>query len=141
MTAGQTTQSAAHRHRELRSFGFILAGGILLLFGLFFPLLRDGRLQLTSWPWLAAPVLALVSLIAPMVLGPFNRVWLFVGHVLGYVNTRIILGIIFLFIFTPYSLVLKFVGKDPMQRRFVPEQESYRITSVQPKEKNLNRPY
>jgi hypothetical protein len=141
MTAAAQAKDIASRKKELRSFGFILAGGIMLLFGLLFPLLRDGCIHLASWPWMLAPFLVLVSLAAPMLLGPLNRGWLFIGDILGYVNTRIILGVIFLVIFTPYSFIMKLLKVDPMQRRLVPEQESYRINSKQPKNENLNRPY
>jgi len=126
---------------ELRSFGLVMAAAILALFGLLLPMLRDGHLRPASWPWLTAPVLVLVSLVAPRLLGIPHRVWMAVGHVLGYVNTRIILGVIFLCIFTPYSLVLRLLGRDPLQREFRPEMKSYRKTSHQPDEKNLNRPY
>lgn len=141
MTAAGTPTENSSRHTELRTFGLILAGGIIILFGLLFPWLREGRIQLTNWPWLLSPVLVLISLIAPMALGPLNKAWLFIGHVLGYINTRIILGILFLVIFTPYSIVLKLLNKDPMQRRLDPERESYRKDSDQPKMENLNRPY
>ena len=129
------------RRAELRKFGFILAAGIVILFGIFFPLLRQGGIQWAGWPWLAAPILVVISLIAPMALGPLNRAWLFIGHILGYINTRIILGIIFLFIFTPCAFILKLLGKDLMQRKMEPQLSSYRADSSQPKTDNLTRPY
>jgi hypothetical protein len=50
-----------------------------------------------------------------------------VGEVLGWINTRIILGGIFYLLFTPLGLCMRLRGKDPMRRTFSPEAESYRV--------------
>ncbi len=126
---------------ELRKFGLILAGGFVIVFGLLIPLLKGRGIHLMSWPWLLAVVLVLVSVTAPKALGPLNRAWMFLGHILGWINTRIILGIVFLLIFTPTALVFRLLGKDSMQRSFDPSLKSYRTDSRQPKLENLNRLY
>ncbi len=116
MAKGVKSTEDALARSELRKFGLILASGILIIFGLLFPLLREGQIHLTTWPWLLSLALVIVSLIAPAALGPLNRAWLFLGHILGYINTRIILGIIFLVLFTPCAFMLKLLKKDPMHR-------------------------
>jgi hypothetical protein len=126
---------------QLRKFGLILAGGFIGFFGLLIPLLKGRGIHLTSWPWLLAAGLILVSLVAPKVLGPLHRAWMFLGYILGWINTRIILGFIFLLIFTPTALLFRLLGKDPMQRGFIAAQKSYRISSTQPKSENLHRLY
>ncbi|CAK8723315.1 SxtJ [Candidatus Electronema halotolerans] len=126
---------------ELRKFGLILAGGFVVFFGLLIPLLKGRGIHLMNWPWLLAVGLILVSAVAPKALGPLNRAWMFLGHILGWINTRIILGIVFLLIFTPTALVFRLLGKDPMRRSFAIGQKSYRISSSQPKPENLNRLY
>jgi len=126
---------------ELRNFGLILAAGLVIFFGVLIPLLRGGGIRLLGWPWIAALVLAAISLAAPGVLRPLNRAWMFLGKILGYINTRIILGIIYLAIFTPISCVFRVLGKDPLQRTYQPGAKSYRIASRQPKPENLTRPY
>ncbi len=126
---------------ELRQFGLVFASAIILIFGLFFPWLRDNGIQFTRWPWILALALVAISLIAPSVLGPLNRIWLFIGYILGYINTRIILGFIFAIMFIPGAFLLKLFRKDPMCRAIDGKQTSYRVVSNQPKLKNLNRPY
>lgn len=126
---------------ELRNFGLILATGILIFFGVLFPLLRDRAIQLTTWPWYLALAIAVLSLAAPSALRPVHTGWMFIGRILGYINTRIILGIIYLALFTPIAFVLKLLKKDPMRRVFDAKATSYRIDSRQPKPENLNRPY
>jgi hypothetical protein len=134
--------SAAEEHlsnSELRKFGLILAGGFVVFFGLLIPWLKGRGIHLASWPWLLAAGLVLVSAVAPKALGPLHRAWMFLGNILGWINTRIILGIVFLLIFTPTALVFRLLGKDPMQRSFAAELQSYRLSSKQPKPENLNR--
>lgn len=126
---------------ELRNFGLILAAGIIAFFGVLFPLLRDGTIKLATWPWYLALVLAVIGLVVPVVLRPVHKGWLFVGRILAYINTRVILGVIYLALFTPTAMVLKLMKKDPMRRAFDAGAKSYRVESRQPKLENLNRPY
>lgn len=44
--------------------------------------------------------------------------WMKFAHVLGWVNTRIILSIVYFFIFTPLALIFRLMGKDPLGRHF-----------------------
>lgn len=44
--------------------------------------------------------------------------WMKFAHALGWVNTRIILSIVYFLIFTPLALIFRLIGKDPMERRF-----------------------
>lgn len=126
---------------ELQKFGLILSGGIIVFFGLAFPLLWGGGIRLSSWPWLLALMLAAISMTAPGVLRPVNKAWLLIGKILGYINSRIILGVIYLVIFTPIAILLMLLGKDSMRRAFDQKANSYRIDSRQPKPENLNRPF
>ncbi len=136
-----TTLNEPLSRSDLRKFGLIMAGGITLFFGIVFPLLRDRGIDPTSWPWYLALALIATALALPNILRPVHAVWMKIGAVLGFVNTRIILGIIYLALFTPTALVLKLLKKDPMRRTFDAEAASYRIQSRQPKLENLNRPY
>ena len=40
------------------------------------------------------------------------------GHILGYINSRIILGIIFLIVLQPIALLMKIFGYDPLNKKF-----------------------
>jgi hypothetical protein len=50
-----------------------------------------------------------------------------VGHVLGWINTRIILGLVFYVVVTPMGIIRRMLGKDPMGRRTRPELDTYRV--------------
>ena len=49
------------------------------------------------------------------------RLWMKFAHVLGWVNTRIILTIVYILVMTPLALIFKVIGKDPMNRKLGPE--------------------
>lgn len=111
--------------KVLRQFG-LLVGGILLALSLY-PMVWKGEAIKT---WLAIPggLLVAAGLIVPQALAQVYRGWMMVGHALGWVNTRIILTVVFYGIVTPMGLVMKLMGKDPMRRGFDPHAQSYRVT-------------
>jgi Saxitoxin biosynthesis operon protein SxtJ len=110
--------------RELRRFGFIV-GGIFGVIGLW-PWVVRGQ---APRPWVLGLAVALIlpALVAPRVLAPVQRVWTAAGEALGWVNTRIVLGVIFFGVVTPTGLVLRLAGRDPMRRGFDGEAATYRI--------------
>lgn len=46
------------------------------------------------------------------------KAWMKFAHALGWVNTRIILSLVYFLIFTPIALIFRLIGKDPLERRF-----------------------
>jgi len=124
---------------ELRSFGLIFTSGILLIFGLFFPWLLDH--QSPQWPWFVAGVTFLPALLMPSLLAPVYKVWMKIGAVLGWINTRIILGLIFFIVFVPMSVIFYLLKKDPMNRRFDASATSYRTESIKPPRDRMEYPF
>ena len=62
-------------------------------------------------------VLLITGLVhAPLLKYPSAAWWKF-SRVLGYVNARILLTILFLLVLVPLSLVWRLMGKDPLARR------------------------
>jgi hypothetical protein len=68
-----------------------------------------------------------LAFVWPSSLTQVYRLWMIVGEVLGWLNTRIILGVLFYALFTPIGLYMRLRGKDPMRRTLAPEVESYRV--------------
>jgi len=98
-----------------RKFGFIVAISIVLIFGLFIPLVFSKNIP--NWPWIVFGVFVLVALLVPMALTVIYKPWMVIGHFIGAINTKIILTIIFFLVFTPVALLFKVLGKDPMNRQ------------------------
>ncbi len=100
-------------YKAERQFGLVFAGFFTLV--AFWPL----------WPlhapqvyWLTAAGVSLaLGLFLPRVLAPLNRLWMAIGHALGWVNSKIILGFIFFIVVTPTALLMKALGRDLLSRR------------------------
>jgi hypothetical protein len=46
-----------------------------------------------------------------------NRLWMGVAEAMGFVMTRVILGLVFFLIVTPIGLLRRLTGGDPLGRR------------------------
>lgn len=113
-----------HNTKQLRSFGLIV-GGIFALIGIW-PIIWRGQPP-RLWSLILGGLLIGLALISPRSLTQVYRLWMTVGEALGWLNTRIILGVIFYALFTPMGLCMRLRGKDPMRRTLAPEVESYRV--------------
>ena len=125
--------------KELREFGLLTGGIITGLFGLILPLIRGHSLPLS--PWIIAVVLAGLAIILPKSLDPIYRVWMKIGLALGWVNSRIILSIVFFIILTPMALIMKLLKRDTMIRKFDFQVETYRISSKINPSSGMEKPY
>jgi hypothetical protein len=108
--------------KQLRTFGVMLSiflGGIGLVHFL------KGNAPQNLWFWGAAGIILLTTLSMPILIKPLYRVSLFIAHILGWINTRIILGLIYYLLFTPISLIMKIIGRDPLNRKFDKDAKSY----------------
>lgn len=65
----------------------------------------------------AAVTLAVCGLLIPPAATAFHRAWMGLAGVLGYVNSRILLGIVYYGMITPIGLIMRATGHDPLQRR------------------------
>ena len=124
----------------LRKFGLTTAAIIIVLFGLLLPWLFGHRLPL--WPWIVAAVLAVWAMALPASLAPVYRGWMRVGMLLGFINTHIILFLLYYLIFLPLGLVIRLVGRDAMARSMTAAPgDSYRVVSAQRDHRHFERPY
>ena len=123
----------------LRKFGLVTGAIVVVLFALFFPWVFNFGMPV--WPWILATLLWLPALLVPNALRPVYNGWMKVGHALGWVNSRIILGILFYFIVLPMGLVMRLLGKDPMSRKLDQSSISYRTESVKAPKDHLEKPY
>lgn len=125
--------------KSLREFGIITGSIVAVLFGLLLPWLFGFNYPL--WPWYVLAVLAGVALVIPMALNPVYKVWMRFGLVMAWINTRIILGVVFYFVFAPVAVLLKLLGKDPMRRKLDAKIQSYRITSKHNPSNQMEKPF
>lgn len=123
---------------ELRRFGFILAGMIAGVFGLLLPWLWG--FPLPVWPWVVAAMLALPALVAPALLRPVHRAWVALAAVLAWVNTRVLLAVVFYLMIVPVGLAMRLVGHDPLRRKTTGA-ASLRVPSAERAPRDMEKPY
>ncbi|MCI0620409.1 MAG: SxtJ family membrane protein [Acidobacteria bacterium] len=111
--------------KQLRSFG-LLVGGVFAILGAWPALFRAANPRL--WALLTAAALVVPAVVFPSVLQPLYRGWMFIGAMLGWINTRIILGFIFCVVFTPVGLLMRLFGRDTLNLKSKPTMDSYRVT-------------
>jgi Saxitoxin biosynthesis operon protein SxtJ len=124
--------------KQLRSFGFTVVG-IFALIALWPLVIRAEDLR--WWAAVVAGCLLVPAAVLPQSLKWVYKGWMLLGHVLGWINTRIILGFIFYFVVTPIGIVRRWLGKDPMGRRLRPDLHSYRVPRTPRPPSHLTKQY
>jgi len=125
--------------KGLREFGLTTGAIVAVVFGLFFPWLLE--MGLVWWPWILCGVLSLMALAAPMMLRPVYRIWMRFGLVMSKITTPIIMGAVFYLLITPTGLVMKVFSRDPLHRKLMDEESSYRVPSHKPERERIERPF
>lgn len=123
----------------LRNFGLIFAGLVAALFGLLIPWLAGH--DWPYWPWYISGTVGLLALVVPPLLKPLYIVWMKFGEIMGWINTRILLGVLFFIVMLPIGVLMKIFSKDPMRRKLEREAETYRIQRTAPERQHMEKPY
>ena len=97
-----------------KSFG-ISVGIVLLLIAA--ALVWRGRVSTAQIVGGIGAVLLLLGLVQPRLLKWPSAVWWRFAMVLGYVNARVILTLIFTIVLSPLGLLWRVLGKDPLARK------------------------
>lgn len=111
------------RRKKLRGFGFLM-GFACFAFALF-SALRHGHIHLALA--VTGGIFFFCALSAPGILRPAYVLWMRLAYVLSWVNTRLILILVFYLVFTPYGLLMRLFGNDPLERRLERGRGSYWI--------------
>ena len=99
--------------KQLREFGFLIGFGFPILIGWIIPAI-GGHLFRTWTLWISIPSL-IIGILKPRLLFYPYKGWMALGLALGWINSRIILGLVFLLVLQPIALIMKFVGHDPLR--------------------------
>jgi len=97
-----------------RSFG-ISVGAVLCLIAI--ALAWRGRVTRAEVMGGVGVVLVTLGYLAPRLLKYPSDAWWAMAAVLGWVNARVLLSLLFFLVLTPVSLVWRLTGKDPLARR------------------------
>jgi Saxitoxin biosynthesis operon protein SxtJ len=100
--------------KDLRKFGLTVGGILALLAGVSW--WRGHELPPIILGALAV-LLIVPGLVAPTLLRPVEKAWMRFAAGLAWVNTRIILTVLFYVIFFPIGVVRRALGKDGLNRK------------------------
>ena len=101
--------------RTLREFGFIFGVGLPLIIGWLIPLLFGHAPRI--WTLFVGLPTLILSVLFPNFLKLPYKVWMKIGLILGWINSKIILGIVFFLILIPISIMMKLFKHDPLNRK------------------------
>ncbi|MBI2604800.1 MAG: hypothetical protein HYW49_01845, partial [Deltaproteobacteria bacterium] len=91
------------------------------------------------WPFALGLPLIAAAILAPARLATLYRVWMRVGEALGWINSRLILGILFFIVVVPIGFLKKLLGGN--RARAVSGAGSFRQVSHPKDPKTMERPF
>ena len=107
---------------DLRKFGLVMAAVLALVSGyLWYKDAMDPAQVIFS----VAAGFLIVGLVLPVVLMPIYFPWMWLARILAFVNTHLLLGFVFYTLFTFIGLGMRLLGRDPLDRKILPDSDSY----------------
>ena len=124
---------------ELRKFGYVMAGFFGLVVGALLPWWWS--LKWAYWPWLVAALFLVLAILWPSALGGVHRVWMRLARVLEWINTRIVLGVVFFLVFTPLGFLMRMLRRDTLKKAWDRSAVTYRTDRQARKENHMERQF
>jgi len=107
--------------KDLRKFG-LSVGGVLVIIAVFlFWFEKSAAIYFIA----VGAFLILTGFIYPQILKPFNKFWMGLAIVLGFVMSRVILTILFYLVLTPISIIARIFGKNFMVLKYDKSVKTY----------------
>ena len=107
---------------DLRKFGLLMAAVLVLVSGYLWYIDAMDPAQVV---FSVAAGLLIVGLALPVVLTPIYFPWMWLARILAFVNTHLLLGFVFYTLFTFIGLGMRLLGRDPLDRKILPDSDSY----------------
>ena len=101
---------------EGRKFAFTVGAAFLVLAGISY--WRGHRIPVIVLATLGA-LLLLAGLVAPTKLGPVQRGWMGLAERISRVTTPIFMGLVYFVVLTPVGLIMRAVGRRPLEQKAV----------------------
>ena len=101
--------------KQLKEFGLLVGLGFPTIIGFILPVITGHKFR--EWTIFIGFFLLVLSFLRPNLLFYPYKAWMSLGHYLGWINSRIILGMIFLLVVIPISFIMKLFNYDPLKKR------------------------
>ena len=106
---------------EARKTALIVAAALLVIAVWNY---HRGRVTIVAVAVGLSGTLVFIGLLVPHAARLFHKAWMKFAEGLGYINSRVLLTLVYYLVFTPYGFVSRLVGRDTLGRRGG-SQESY----------------
>jgi len=109
------------RKRDIRNFLFTIGSVFLIIAGILF------WKEKTSYQLVAVIGFFLLSsgIVMPKVFKPVYLIWMIFALAIGWVMTRLILGLLYFLIITPIGAIPRLFGKQFLELKWDPSKRSY----------------
>ena len=102
-------------NKNLREFGLLIGFGFPLLIGWLIPVFTGNGFRIWTL-WIGFPGL-LIGLTSPRLLYyPYNF-WMKLGLTLSWVNSRVMLCLVYVIVLLPIAFVMRLTGYDPLRTK------------------------
>ena len=119
--------------KDIRTFGFGLTGFLSIIGALN---LFKGNNDISCYFFAAGFIALIISIVRPYALKCLYKPMMLLAHAIGWFNTQVLLSLIFFFLISPISLVLRILKKDLLDKRIDNNCKSYwNNTSLKVKDK------
>lgn len=108
-------------NKELRKFGLTIGIVLLIISALMFYYSAELRLHFG----IAGLIVIVSGYLFPKILIPFQKIWMGIALILGFIMSRIILTFLFYLVITPISLIARLAKKDFLDLSINKSKESY----------------
>ena len=97
--------------------------------------------QIYLFVLVVACAVLITGLLFPVVIKPVFILFSYIGFVMGWIMTRVILSLLYYLVFTPIGLLLRVMGKKMLDTTFKDTKESYWIVREDGEEVDFNRQF
>lgn len=122
--------------KELREFGIIFGTFLPLIIGFLIPKIFNHQFRI--WTLIVGISSILLGLLNPSKLFYPYKLWMKLGEILGWINSRIIFSLIFILILLPISFIMKLLGHNPLNLKISEKKKSFK-NIVHERKTDLNK--
>ena len=102
-------------NKQLRDFGLLIGFGFPILIGWLIPALTGHGFRV--WTIFIGVPAFIIGITSPRLLFYPYKKWMGLGNALGWFNSHIILGLVFIFVVQPIAYAMRLSGYDPLKIR------------------------
>ena len=101
--------------KQLRKFGILIGFGFPFFIGWLLPSIAGHGFRV--WTFFIGVPAFIIGFTAPHLLHYPYKGWMALGYALGWFNSKIILGLVFIVVLQPIAFIMRLNGYDPLRSK------------------------